>query len=168
MRTRALVLAALACLLPGCGGDSSSTTTPVTQPPAPTVGTFSATVNPNPIIAADCTPAVCGNQGFQFAAIGTVVITETTGLGGNVDFINLTLRSGATGAEIGTINLGATQIVANAGTNHINGRATLSVPNVGLIYRLAGGSRQGTMTYAIRVTDDRGTIHNLVINVSVV
>jgi hypothetical protein len=122
-------------LVSACGGGSSPTIP--TMPPQPTAGAFTASVAPNPIIAQDCTPAKCGNEGYQFFFDSTVTVTESAGRGGNVDFINVTMRNDTTGIELKTYNFTANDVIKYAGANHVNGMGKLTIPNSGLIYRLA-------------------------------
>ncbi|MEQ1759499.1 MAG: hypothetical protein ABL986_14355 [Vicinamibacterales bacterium] len=162
--TSRIIVVALTCLAGiGCGGNDSPTA-PSAQ--TPTAAAITATVIPNPVIAIACTPTTCA-AGLEFIASLSVQISETAGLGGNVDFVNVTMRNATTGAEIGTLNYGADELIRRASTNHVNARGSLTIPNVGIVYRLAGGGRQGTVTVAVQFTDDRGNRLNQIISVPV-
>lgn len=154
--------------LPACGGSSPSA--PATPPSTlASRGVFVATASPNPIIAQDCTPALCGESTNRYAAVTAVTVAESAGLGGNIDFINVTLRNATTGVEPNTLNYGADEIARRAGgTNHVQGSGSLTVKDIGALYTLALGGRQATMTIAVQVTDDRANRSNLIVTVLVV
>jgi len=165
VRSRIAIVLALTCSVAlGCGGDKSPTA-PSSQP---TTADITATVSPNPVIASACTPTTC-TTGFAFSAVFNLQISETAGVGGNVNFVNVTMRDSTTGAEIGTINFGADEVIrrASTATNHVNARGSLSIVNLGVNYRLSGGGRQGTLTVAVQFTDDRGNQINRVVTVPV-
>lgn len=143
--------------LAGCGGGGSSPTAP-----APTAAVLSVTENPNPIIAGQ------GAQGFALSAIFNVVVTESAGIGANVNFVNVTLRDATTGVEVGTVNLGANQIVQDAGSNHVPAKGTLTIPNFAILYTLPLGGRQATLTIALQMQDDAGNVVNRTLTVPVV
>ena len=52
-----------------------------------------------------------------------MTVTETSGVSGNVNFVNARLRHTATGAQSQPLNYGADRVISAAGTNHVNGRA---------------------------------------------
>jgi hypothetical protein len=149
-----------AAVLAGCGG--SSPNEPVVS------GAFTVAISPNPIVAADCDPAVCGSAGV-LVAVGTMTITETAGTGGFVNLIGISLRSAATNAEIGVLNFTASEIAAlTGGTNRINRNGTLTIPNLGAAYRLPGGAREANMAFAAAITDDNGNSRSYLVTVPVI
>jgi hypothetical protein len=166
---KTLALGILAAL-PSCGGSSPSA--PVGPPPTtlPSQGSFTASFSPSPIIAQDCTPALCGSSTNRFLATGALTITESAGLAGNVDFVLLTLRNATTGVELTPVTYTANDMISRSstGSNHIPANGSITIRPLGIIYTLSFGGRQGTLTYAIQVTDDRGNRHNLVVTVQVV
>ena len=167
MTSRIAIVLALTCSVAiGCG-DEKSPTAPSSQ--SATTADITVTVSPNPVIASACTPTTC-LSGFDFAALFTVQISETAGVGGNVNFVNVTLRNTTTGIEIGTVNVGADEVIRRVptATNHVNARGSLSIVNLGVTYRLTGGGRQGTLTVTVQFTDDRGNQINRLVNVPVV
>jgi hypothetical protein len=139
----------------GCGGKDDPTA------PTPTAAVFNVTQSPNPIIAGT------GSQGFQYTAAFTISVTESAGVGGNVNFVNVTLRNVTTGVELNTVNFTATDVFNRAGTNHIAAKGTLNIP-LSVIYSLALGGRQATMTIAVQIGDDAGHTTNQSFTVSVV
>jgi len=150
-----LICLAILGLSVGCGGYGPTT------PSAPTAAVFVITETPNPIVAS------AGSNGFQFAAVFSLAIVESAGMGGNVNFINVTLRDTTTGGE-GTHNFSANAIIASAGTNHIAARGTLNIPNLGVFYTLPLGGRQATMTIVVQLGDDAGHTTNQTATVQIV
>jgi hypothetical protein len=148
--------AAVAALAAGGGGDSGTTTpNPTTPTPQPTASraNISASIAPNPMNA-----EASGDAEFPWRVEFEVIVRETAGLGGNVDFINITLRNPATGGETSALNYGANEVADRAGgTNHIDARGSLTVP-ISIRYRLAGGGRQAVFIAEVRFTDDRGNV----------
>lgn len=146
MRGSALSLALLAA---AC----SSPSTP-TPSPSPTPGPRAAivlTVEANPLVPS-------GDPTRPNLASWFVVVQETNGVGGNVTFLHSSLRdarSGATARPSGTIALGSSEIVALIGTNRIEGRGTLRIPE-SLSYGLVSGGRSVRLAVAVQVRDDSG------------
>lgn len=140
----------------GCGGGSSPTA------PSPVRAQWNVTASPSPIIAGG------GGYGYQYSADFTVTVKETSGgVGGNVNFVNATIRNDTTGVELGTINFSATEIIDQAGSNHVAARGTLNIP-LGFYYTLAWGGRQATLTIAIQLADDRGNVTNRSLELKVI
>jgi hypothetical protein len=110
--------------------------------------------DPDPIIVRHS-----GNPNYPWLAAWTAVFTESAGLGGNVDFINIGLRNLA-GLETPSLrNFGASEIVAKAGTNHLDARGTLRVPLTEIYYSgNPGGSRTITIIMTAQIHDDRGNL----------
>jgi hypothetical protein len=151
-------LAIMLLAFTSCGGSNPA---PTPTPTAPTAGVFTVTETPNPIIATG------GTQGFQFTAAFTLTVTESAGLGGNVSFVNVTLRNATTGVEVGTIQFNPVDIAARAGSSHIAARGTLSIP-LSVVYTLALGGRQATTTIAVQIGDDAGHVSNQLLTVPIV
>ena len=163
MNPKMIVLLVVAAL-PACGGDGGPAP-PTSLPPA---SSFSVSVTPTPLVAVDCTPAVCSSTpGAQYAVIAGLTVTESGGVGGTVNSITLTFRT-PDNMELGTLTIAAGDIIDIAGTNRVNGRGTLIVRGIGAAYRLSDGSRQGTLTFTVAITDDRGTFTTQSVAVPVV
>ena len=160
MRATAALVTMAACLA-GCGGGSDTPNEPISS------GAFTVTVTPNPIVAADCDPAVCGGEGVLLA-VGTLVITETAGVGGFVNLAAISLRNTATNAEVGTLSYSAQEITALAGTNRVAANGTLTIPGLGAAYRLPGGARAATMSFAVALTDDHSFPKSYLVTVPVI
>jgi hypothetical protein len=150
-----------AALVSGCGGEGSTPNEPISS------GAFTVTVTPNPIVAADCDPAVCGGEGV-LVAVGSLVITETAGVGGFVNLAAISLRNAATNAEVGTFSFSAQDIAARAGTNRVSANGTLTIPGLGAAYRLPGGARAATMSFAVALTDDHSFPKSYLVTVPVI
>ena len=74
--------------------------------------------------------------------------------------MNATLRDGTSGAEAepsGIITLAAADITAQAGTNRVEARSSLTVTQ-SLQYRLPSGGRMATLTVTTQVRDDNGKL----------
>ena len=151
-----LLLAAFAgllCFLPSCGGSNatSSTPTPI-QTPAASQATITVVASPNPITATACTSTSCA-EGWQWHINGNVTVTETAGVSGNVNYVNLTfLRGGYVG---NTVNYGADYIGQRLGTNHVGARGKLTIP-IGYVFRTGDGGSDILLNVKVDFTDDRG------------
>lgn len=140
--------AAVLALAAGGGDDEGPTGGAVTPTPA-SRGSFSASIAPSTVTAESST-----DSAFQFLARFTVTIVESAGLGGNVDFVNVTLTSTA-GSSTSAVNFGAGDVIGRAGSNRVEARSRLQVP-VGVVYTFSTRRSSGNITVEIQVTDDRG------------
>ena len=136
-------------LATACGSSPSAPPSPAPAPRAALVVSVAA----QPLIASP-------DPTRRFLARWTVVVQETNGVGGTLNFVNSSLRdaqSGATARPTGNIALGATDIVALAGTSRIDGRGALRVP-ASLEYFLVSGGRAVRLTVAVQFQDDSGNV----------
>ena len=163
------VSVALAVALSACGGSSPSAPTSSTAPaPAATPSKASITLAANP----SSVVATCATGGSLCAAGVAVTVSESAGVGGNVDFITTSFRTTA-GTVADTINVGATAIIGAAGTNHVapNGRLTVGSPTppfvIVNIWTRAGIGTVGVMAITLQFTDDRGNVLTATVNVPV-
>jgi hypothetical protein len=139
----------------GCGGGSVTSPSPPVATPTPAPGGFSIMVNPNPVVAADS-----ADPDAPLIASWTVKVSSTSSLGARVNFVNATLRDGTSGAEAepsGIVTLAAADITAQAGTNRVEARSSLTVSQ-SLQYRLPSGGRTGTLTVTAQFRDDNGNL----------
>lgn len=148
--------ALFSCLLlyGGCGSASAPISPTHTAMPASPV-VLALAVDPSPVVSADQP-----GSASPLAAAWTVIVTVRGGVGGNVNFINATLRDATSGAEAepsGIVSLGPGDIIALAGTNHVAPGGSLAVPQ-GLQYDLPSGGRHGTLRVAVQFSDDGGHI----------
>ncbi len=139
----------------GCGGGGVTSPSPPVATPTPAPAGFSIMVNPNPVVAADST-----DPDAPLLASWTVKISASSSLGARVNFVNATLRDATSGAEAepsGILTLGAADITAQAGTNRVEPRSSLTVSE-SLQYRLPSGGRVGTLTVTAQFRDDNGNL----------
>lgn len=133
----------------GCGGSSASGPTG-----GPTQASFTLTASPNPIAGTRC--HACGSASTDREAVTVLTIRETAGVGGTVASIAMTLRDAGTNAVIASGEFDAAAVTAIAGSNRVPGGGSLVVPSVGVHYPREDGGRSATLTYTVRVSDERG------------
>jgi hypothetical protein len=148
--TLGLVVAAL-----GCGR------TPIS--PEATLA-FSLSATPAAIAGALCTG--CGAGSTDRESKTTISIRETGGAAGTVSSIAMVLRDSAN-AVITQGEFDAGGVASLAGTSRVAAGGTLNVL-CGVHYPAAQQGKAATLTYTVRVTDDRGNVvtHDLVVTVS--
>jgi hypothetical protein len=129
-----------------CDETTSPSSSP--PPPPPRVANLSVSVDPESVVA---TPS--GDPDYPWAGSFHVRIAESGGLSANVNFINLV--SGDV-----TLNFGAREVEALAGTNTVAANGTLSVP---IPIRFTGGPEGTAGAFLARVvvnlTDATGQRH---------
>jgi hypothetical protein len=147
-----LTAALLVSVLPACGGGGGSPggTTPVTQPPVArasitmaqtTVGQICISPVPNKVLRIKL----------------PMRITESAGLGFNINAIRLSLFLGATETE--RAEMTANAIIAIRGSNHVNARGVVDIT---LSHDLnASVGSYDSIRYLAQFTDDRGNDINL-------
>lgn len=87
----------------------------------------------------------------------TVTVKESAGVGGRVVSMAVGIRDGVTGADYTTVGLDRNWILDNAGTDRIEGNATLSFRVVVNGYPLPYSPRPNLrLAIGARVVDDRG------------
>jgi hypothetical protein len=150
-----LLLATL--LLGACGGSSSSATAPTVTPPTPPPvadrAQVGVSVSPESPVAYPT-----GRSDYPWAVDWTLVLRETAGLGGNVNYVDVSFVNNFGFETKGALNYGADEIIRRAGTNHLAARGELRIP-LSMIYRADGyGGRTILLKNAVNFTDDHG--HN--------
>lgn len=148
VRGRALVLALLAG---AC--NSPSTPTPSPSPTSGPRGAIVVTVETQPLVPS-------GDPSRPLLASWFVTVRETNGLGGNVIFLNSSMRdarSGASARPTGDIALGTSELTTLLGTTRIEARGSVRIPE-SLAYGLASGARSVRLTVAVQVKDDSGNL----------
>ena len=126
--------------------------------PAPTANTtpkaqVAFALEPNPATAVPGTKAA-------HSAHFRVVLTESAGVGGTVNFINLQLRDAASGCAAkatAALALDASFIVAHAGTDKLPASGSLSF-DMEVDYFLLSGARAVTVSGAAQIADNNGHI----------
>jgi hypothetical protein len=143
----ALILAA--GLGPGCSSDN-----PVAPTPGVDLAVISLSVDPNPITAQNSATA-----GFTFTAQFTVIIQETSGVGGTVQDVRSTLYDPVTGITIALNNYDDKDLIVFSGTSRLDPKGTLKVQQV-LNYSVPSNnlSREANLTVFIQVKDDHANI----------
>lgn len=142
-----LLLAAAGCAGPAATGSA---------PTAPTAAKsdVGVAIRPDPVVATET-----ANPDAPLAARWTVEITSPA-VGASVNFVNATLRDGASGAEAepsGILSLGPGDIMAETGTDRVDPARSLSVVQ-SLEYTLPSGGRAGVLTVTVQLTADDGTV----------
>lgn len=143
-----LTVAALAVLTACDGSDSPAG-------PTPTQASFTISVLPSPITANRCNPQ-CPSQSstgtFAFSAAMTITVQESAGIGANVNVITLT---GSTGTVTFTpLVFSSADIIQLAGSTHVSGRGSLSVP-LTIVYTTPSGTANLAVSINAQFTDDR-------------
>jgi hypothetical protein len=82
----------------------------------------------------------------------TINLRETAGIGGNAT--QLTLTASAGGQQFQPLTFTADDITGHAGTHHVDGRATLTIP-MSIVYNTPTNTANLTISVSIQVTDDR-------------
>lgn len=154
--------AAVALAAAGGGGGGGGTTSrgSVNPPPAATAAVYALSINPSPAQS-----ELSSNPDFDWLVRFSVIVAESAGLGGNVDFINVVLRDALTGAQTSPVNFGAGDIIGLAGTNRVEASGRIEVP-LGIVFNFSSGSSAGTALVDVQVTDDRGNRQRLSANVT--
>jgi hypothetical protein len=103
-------------------------------------------VSPNPIIAQRQSP---------LRAEWSVTVTETAGIGGQINFTRATVSDGPT--TIGTVELGADDISGLLGTNRLEARGSLTAP-MDMTLDVSLSCRGLSLAVEAQFGDDRGNV----------
>jgi hypothetical protein len=154
VRARA-VLGAL--VFAGCSATQATTTpaaaTSVTGSATPATAAVTLSVLPNPVV----TTTSRGPAGSRQLAWQTV-LTDSSGVGATVNFLDVTLRNAATGelAEPqGVVSLSPTDVVAAAGSNHVPASGSLVV---GQTLAFSNDVDGGRLEIVAQLVDDNGHV----------
>lgn len=120
--------------------------------------------SPNPVVVQNCTVNTCSRI-FAYRGTTTLRVSESGGVGGQLNLVSVTLPSSLNGEDMGTFTYEAVDITSLAGTTRVNAMSVLDVPDVTMLYRFTAGGRVGTATYRVRFTDDKGNVQELSITV---
>jgi hypothetical protein len=110
-------------------------------------------VTPNPVVATESR-----DSGSWRRASWDVVLTETTGVGVTVNFLNVTLRDAATGVLVepqGVLSLSPADLVAAAGSNRLPPSGTLTVPQE---MTFTGDTGSERLEIVAQLFDDNGHV----------
>jgi hypothetical protein len=154
MRTMTALAGVCAVLLTACGGGGSTSapSAPIaTPPPVASRAEVTITVSPPTLVA-----VANNDRTYPWRVEWTLVLHETAGLGGNVNYVNVGFVNSFGFETPSALNYGADTIIRRAGTNHLEPRGELRIP-LGMAYFADGfGQRTITLKNAISFTDDRG------------
>jgi hypothetical protein len=145
-RAGVAALVSLALLLPGCG---SSTPTITGVPRA----AITLTVDPNPIPPSQNTLTGTVTIGYK------VTITETAGLGGQIQFVSGQVYDPVSGALVSLTYFDSNDLIVFVGKDRIEPSGTLVVPQTAS-YLFADLSTKATLTVNVQMKDDRDNLIN--------
>lgn len=141
--TRALFCAAALAPFASCGG---SPTTPSTG----AIAFVTLSVTPNPIVA-----VITNTLGPTYTATWTLKMTESGGVGGNVQLMRASVFDDASGVLVGATNYDSNDLVVFVGKNRLDASGTLEIP-LQVSYVLSTLNRAATLTMLTTMKDDNG------------
>ena len=127
------------------------------DPVQPTLSVITLTVAPDPLrLLVTCPP---GDTNCFGSLDATVTINEGGGLGGRVEFVDVTVYDVVLARNQSQIRLDAAYLRANAGTDRIEGNGRLALRPLIQGYPFPVG-HQPTLEFviAVRFVDDRGNV----------
>lgn len=127
------------------------------DPVIPTLAVINLTVAPDPLrLLVTCPP---GDTNCFGSLDATITIEESGGLGGRVEFLDVTVYNVILARNDSAIRLGTDWLRANAGTDRIEGSGRLPLRFVIEGYPFPVGARpQLEFVIAVRFIDDRGNV----------
>ncbi len=134
-------LMASAALGPGCNSGSP------TIPEGVLRAQIALTVTPSPLVPIAQAPL--------YSLRYTVKITETAGLGGELQYVNGTVFNDTTGAAVAFNNFDSSDILVFVGTRRIDAGKSVDVAQQ-IDYTLADPATRVVLTINIQFKDDRG------------
>ena len=166
MRTKTALAGVCAIVIAGCGGGgpTRAPSAPIATPTPPaTRAEVTLTVSPPTLVAKPN-----NDRTYPWLVEWTLVLRETAGLGGNVNYVNVGFVNSFGFETPSALNYGADTIIRRAGTNHLTPLGELRIP-LSMIYSADGfGQRTITLKNAVSFTDDRGNATMIGVNASVV
>ncbi len=141
-------LAALALALPAC-----ETGTGVPSIPAITNAAVSLTVDPSPITATQNTATKAVTAKFK------LTLQEVNGLGGDVQFVSVSVFDPTAGAQLAIVYFDGPDLVVYIGTKRLEALGTLVIPET-LNYVLADGTIAANVVINVQIKDDRSNLIN--------
>jgi hypothetical protein len=153
LRTAPTVLAIASVIFLGaCGGGGGTPSAPSTPAPTPaTRAEVTLSITPASPVAQPN-----GDRTYPWRVDWTLVLHETAGLGGNVNYVDVGFVNSFGFETPGALNYGADEVIRRAGRNHLDARGELQIP-LSMIYRADGfGGRTIILKNAVNFTDDRG------------
>ena len=149
-------LTAVALAMSVACADNNSATAPSGLTSATSNGTtFNVSVRPSPITATRCNPQCSGESGsdsFAFSATMTIAVEDAGAVGATIN--SLTLTATAENMTFAPVTFTADEIRGQAGTNHVDGHATLSIP-LTIVYNTPTAKANLAVSVSLQITDDR-------------
>ena len=139
-------LAVLALLAPACGG-SNPTITDVAR------AALAITVDPNPVPPSQNALTGAVSIGYR------ITITETAGLGGELQFVSSQVYDPATGLLLSLTYFDGADLVVFVGKKRVDPGGTLVVPQTAS-YVLPDLSTHATLVVSVQMKDDRDNVIN--------
>ena len=130
------------------------------DPPQIEESIVTLSVAPDPLrMLVTCPP---GNTNCFASLDATVTVTESAGLGGRIEFVDVILYNIVTAKNDSFVRLGADWLQAQAGTNRVEANGRLAVRPVVQGYPFpVGQPPQLEIRLGVRFTDDKGNVHNV-------
>ena len=131
------------------------------DPPQVDESIVTLSVVPDPLrMLVTCPP---GNSNCFASLDATVTVSETAGLGGRIDFVDVILYNVVTTRNDSFVRLGADWLQQQAGTNRVEALGRLAVRPVieGYPFPASQPRPQLEIRLGVRFTDDRGNEHNV-------
>ena len=127
------------------------------DPVQPTLAVITVTVAPDPLrLLVTCPP---GNTNCFGSLDATVTIAESGGLGGRIEFVDVTVYNVILARNDSQIRLGSDYLRANAGTDRIEANGRLALRPVIQGYPFPVGQQpQLEFVLAVRFIDDRANV----------
>jgi hypothetical protein len=138
----------------GCGfdGELPTPTRPPSPPVPPAQAAIALSLSSSPIEA-----AVAANASAPWSAAWTLRVRETTGIGGDIDFVRATLAD-SSGASITETELDAGEVSQQlGGSNHIRGGSTQEIP-MSLDFNFPADAFSAALHVTVQLSDDRDNI----------
>ena len=145
----ALALTASVACSSGTTGPSDLTSTGSSK------ATVNVAVRPSPITATRCNPqcpSQSGSGSFAFSVDMTIDVQNTASVGATVN--SITLNATADSTTFAPLTFSSDDIKQQAGTTHVDGQTTLSIP-LTIVYNTPSGRANLSVSVSVQVTDDR-------------
>jgi hypothetical protein len=149
LRPTLFLVVVLAALLPACG----STSIPGV-PDSVFRSLIAITLDPTPLPAKVSTTAI-GYLNISYK----IVVTESSGLGGEFIFVNSTVFDDASGLSVAVNNYDASDLTVFVGTKRIEGNKSAEIGQQ-IDYLLPTGSTAARLAVNVQLRDDRGNVIN--------
>lgn len=148
LRSPTTVLLAALAVLPACD----------ILEPTKSSAAIAITVVPNPVVIRVACLASVPPPEFCLASLDpTITVSETGGVGGRIEMIDLIVRNTATNTEEGRMSLDSAWIRSQAGTDRIEARGSIAFRPVVSNYPVRNGVASSlAFTIAVRFLDDNG------------